>query len=131
MSEKIDWASLRAIFESHPNVIAAWCFGSAQNGLVGEKSDVDIAVLFRETPSLDDLVGLQADLQKELQFDQVDLVVLNDASPITRFEAVSGRPVFCRDLSARAEFVSLTAREYEDAIAFIQKGLRTYTPAKD
>ena len=97
---------------------------------MGEQSDVDIAVLFRAPPSLDELVGLQAALQKGLQFDQVDLVVLNDASPITRFEAVSGHPVFYRDLSARAEFVSLTAREYEDAIAFIQQGLRSYTPTE-
>ena len=130
MSAKIDWASLKAIFEAYPNVIAAWCFGSAQDGWVGEKSDVDIALLFRAEPSLDDLVGLQTDLEKALQFDQVDLVILNDASPITRFEAVSGRPVFCRDVSARAEFVSLTAREYEDAIAFIQQGLRSYSPAR-
>jgi predicted nucleotidyltransferase len=130
MSAKIDWASLKTIFKAYPNVIAAWCFGSSQDGWIGEQSDVDIAVLFRAVPPLDDLVSLQADLEKTLQFDRVDLVILNDASPITRFEAVSGRPVFCHDLSARAEFVSLTAREYEDAIAFIQQGLRSYSPAR-
>ncbi len=131
MSAKIDLASLKTIFGAYPNVIAAWCFGSAQDGWVGEHSDVDIAVLFRSIPSLDDLVSLQADLEKALQFNQIDLVVLNDASPITRFEAISGRPIFCRDLSARAEFVSLTAREYEDAIAFIEHGLHIHTPARD
>ena len=61
-----------------------------------------------------DLLGR---LQDALGLDEVDLVVLNDANPILRFEAVSGRRLFTRDLLALAEFVSLTAREYEDEMA--------------
>jgi hypothetical protein len=52
-----------------------------------------------------------------LAFDEIDLVALNDASPILRFEAVSDRPVNVTDLERRAAFVSLTAREYEDEMA--------------
>lgn len=129
MSKRIDWDIAAQAFESFPNVIAAWAFGSAQEGDIREGSDLDIAVLFQTVPSLDERAELRAELQKNLQFDDIDLLVLNGASPITRFEAISGRPIYCRDVGARAEFDSLTAREYEDAIAFIQWGLESYIPA--
>ncbi|MEA3350223.1 MAG: nucleotidyltransferase domain-containing protein [Chloroflexota bacterium] len=127
MSKTIDWNLATHIFEQFSNVIAAWVFGSAQDGKVRLGSDVDIAVIFDSYPSLDNLSELRAELQKVLRFDDIDLVVLNGASPITRFEAISGRPIFCRDVVARAEIASLTAREYEDEIAFMQSGLKSYT----
>ncbi|MBM3144848.1 MAG: nucleotidyltransferase domain-containing protein [Chloroflexi bacterium] len=129
MLKRIDWASVAQVFDPFPNVIAAWAFGSAQDGEIREGGDVDIAVLFHAIPSLDERAGLRAALQTNLQFDDIDLLVLNGASPITRFEAISGHSIYCRDVWARAEFDSLTAREYEDAIAFLQWGLESYLPA--
>jgi predicted nucleotidyltransferase len=111
------------VLASRPNVLAAWVFGSAQEGHVRAGSDLDIGVLFAVPPSLDALADLRADLQEAWQFDNVDLVVLNHASPILRFEAVSGRLLFCRDAGRRAAFVSLTAREYEESIAMVQRAL--------
>jgi len=128
MLKRIDWDVIAQVFESYPNVIAAWAFGSAQAGLVRAGGDVDIAIYFREIPSLDERAELRADLQELLHFDDIDLVVLNGASPITRFEAISGHSIYCRDVVARAEFVSLTAREHEDAVAFMQRGLEAYIP---
>lgn len=43
------------------------------------------------------------------------------------FEAVSGRRLINRDLSALAAFVSLTAREYEDEMAQYERALRWRT----
>ena len=43
---------------------------------------------------------------------------------IVRFEAISGQSLFCRDLARRAEFASLTARKYEDEMAFWQRALQ-------
>jgi hypothetical protein len=62
-------------------------------------------------------------LQSALNIEEIDLVVLNKANPILRFEAISGRSLFCRDLSRRAEFASLTAREYEDSMAMVERAL--------
>jgi predicted nucleotidyltransferase len=117
----VDWERLEQVLAASSNVIAAWVFGSAQNGQISEGSDLDIGVLFDSKPSLDELLNLMADLQKALQFDEVDLVPLNEANPILRFEAISGRAVFCRDASRRAEFASLTAREYEDEMAMVER----------
>jgi hypothetical protein len=70
------------------------------------------------------LLRLIAELETALAFANIDLVPLNKADPILRFEAISGRAIFCRDLGRRAEFVSLTAREYEEAMAFFAWGLQ-------
>jgi len=114
------------VFEPINNVVATWVFGSAKDGYVKSGSDLDIGVLFSAVPSLDERVILREYLQKSLQFDDIDLVILNEASPITRFEAICGRLVFVRDQNRWAEFFSLTAREYEDEMAFLQKGMAMY-----
>jgi predicted nucleotidyltransferase len=106
-----------------PTVIAAWVFGSAQGGEVGEGSDVDIGLLMESKPSFDEQLELWVSLQKAIRVAELDLVVLNEANPILRFEAISGRAIFCRDVGRRAEFASLTAREYEDSMALWQRGL--------
>jgi predicted nucleotidyltransferase len=119
----VDWSGTEQIWEAFPDVIAAWAFGSAQAGRVGESSDLDVGVLFALTPSLDELADLRRELQQALQVDDIDLVVLNEASPILRFEVTCGRLLFCRDMARLAEFVSLTAREYEDEMAFLHRAV--------
>jgi uncharacterized protein len=106
-----------------PNVLAAWHFGSSVEESIRPGADVDIGVFFVRMPTLDELAVLRAALQDALSFDEIDLVVLNDASPILRFEAISGRPIYTSDLEARATFASLTAREYEDEMAQWRRAL--------
>jgi predicted nucleotidyltransferase len=121
---RIDWNRTRQVWDMTPNVVAAWVFGSAQDGRVGTGSDVDIAVLMESQPSLDERIELLSKLQDALGVEDIDLVVLNEANAIVRFEAISGQPLFCRDLPRRAEFASLTAREYEDEMAFWKRALQ-------
>lgn len=110
----VDWQRAERVWAAATNIIAACVFGSAQRGQIREKSDLD---------SLDERANLRADLQQALQFDDIDLLVLNEASPIVRFEVISGQPVFCRDAGRRAEFASLTAREYEDEMAMLRRAM--------
>lgn len=111
-----------ALSKNH-HIVAAWHFGSTKNGNIRPGADIDIGVLFDRMPSLDELADLRAAVQDALDFDEIDLVVLNQASPILRFEAVSGLPVYTSDMEARATFVSLTAREYEDEMAQWRRAL--------
>ena len=87
------------------------------------------ALRFETSPSFEQQLALLARLQEALRVDEVDLVVLNDANPVPRFEAISGRSLFCRDRSRCAGFALLTAREYEDAMAFWEHGMRTRSQA--
>lgn len=121
-----EWEQIASLFAGHSGIIAAWVFGSAQTGELRPGSDLDVAVLFDAVPTLDKMADLRADLQQLLQIDDIDLVGLNNASPILRFEAISGRTVFCQDVGTRATFASRTAREYEDEIAFARRGMRAH-----
>lgn len=123
MSSEVNWELLSATLSDTPGLLAVWVFGSAQGGIIRSGGDLDVGLLFEHKPDLDTLVELRARLQLALQFDEIDLVVLNDAAPILRFEAVSGRLVYCKDDGERVAFVSLTAREYESEMAFLQWGL--------
>jgi predicted nucleotidyltransferase len=124
MSRTIDWAATRPIWVSNPDVVAAWAFGSAQGGELRDDSDADVGVLMTQRPTFDEELDLLGQLQDALRLDEVDLVILNDANAILRFEAVSGKRLFIRDVAAMAEFVSLTAREYEDEMAQWERALR-------
>jgi predicted nucleotidyltransferase len=123
----VNWEQLKSVLASTPDLVGAWVFGSAQHGDVRTGSDLDIGLWFASAPVLDTLTMLRANLQLALGIEAIDLVVLNDASPIVRFEAVSGRRVVCRDRASCAAFVSLTAREYESAMALLARGLRQKT----
>ncbi len=126
----VDVEAAARVFASRPNVVAAWLFGSAREGTVRPGGDVDVAVLFSGRPALDELADLRADLQDALGFEEIDLVVLTDDSPSAlRFEALSGRRIFCRDPQRVAEFQSLAAREYEDDMAFAARGLAAWAEA--
>lgn len=119
MSKAIDWRRLTAVFERIPCVSAAWVFGSAQHGIQKNGSELDVGVKFLTTPNLDTLADLRAALQSALQIEEIDLSILNQASSILRWEAIHGKRVFVRDPGQMAEFSSLTAREYEDDMAFL------------
>ncbi len=121
--KKVAIEGVAETLSANPNIIAAWTFGSARDGQVRDGGDLDIGIFSESRPGLDELATLRADLEETLCFGEIDLVVLNDASSVLRFEAVSGRLVYCRDASRCAEFVSLTAREYEDEMALAQRHL--------
>jgi len=123
--QKID-ASRLIVPLSGRHVTGAWLFGSAEGGEVREGGDVDIAVLFERKPDLDELATLRERLQRALGFDNVDLVALNGASPILRYQALCGTRVFCARESWCARFASLTAREYEDEMAQCRRALRDH-----
>ena len=101
----------------HPGIIGAWLFGSARQGELRPGSDLDLGILFDHQPGLDTLAECRARLQKATGIEEVDLVPLNAASPLLRFEALCGRRLVCTDENRCAEFASLTAREYEDEMA--------------
>ena len=95
MSKKIDWDRAQPVWQATPGVIASWVFGSAQDGQVSVGRDIDIGLLMTSLPSLDEQLELVAKLESALQIDNVDLVILNDANPILRFEAIPGRAIYC------------------------------------
>ncbi len=117
----IEWKILETTWQKQQNIVAVYVFGSSQGGIINEGSDIDFGVLFRVKPSLDELADLRADLQEVLNVEDIDIVILNNASVILQFEAVCGNCLYSADEVLRTAFVSLAARAYEDEMAMVKQ----------
>jgi predicted nucleotidyltransferase len=113
MSDELERAADRLARD--PRVFAVYGFGSRARGVPGPESDVDVAVLLEHPLSLGDELRLRAEVVEELRRDDVDLVVLNQAPPLLRWEVVSaGRRLFARDDEAADRFERRAAMECFD-----------------
>jgi len=106
------------------DLVAAYVFGSHARGNADATSDVDVAVLFRESPpgGLDGprfrLIG---DLESLLR-QPVDVIVLNDASPDLCHRVFrDGVLVLDRDRAFRIRFEVKRRNEYLDFLPVLQR----------
>ena len=103
------------VFTDYSEVAGVWLFGSHARGTASGRSDIDLAVdpaagkgngaRARKLDMLTDLVGAG--------FEDVDLVVLDTADPVLRFEAIG------------PNVLVYAAPGYDPAEAFVQ-ALRQY-----
>lgn len=101
---------------SRPDVICAVVFGSAQNGIVQNGSDLDLGILFTVKPEGDAYIDFLVATAEACDFDMIDLVDLQTADPILAFEAISGRFICKPNPEKTAELASRISREYEDTM---------------
>ncbi len=94
--------ALRRVQWQRHRVVYVVLFGSAARSC--NYRNVDIAVLFREPPSLDELLGLVSEVADatSLSDDKIDVVVLNWEQPCTLIiESLGkGTPVYYESLEA-------------------------------
>lgn len=111
-------AAVRACFAGRGDEIAAvYVFGSTARGEASPKSDVDLGILFQQTPAstLDaQPFDIAADLERRLGV-TADVVVLNSAPPDLRIRVLrEGVLAVEHDRSARIRFEVATRNEYFD-----------------
>lgn len=107
---------LTNFFKDHPDISAVYLFGSEASGLSNEQSDVDVAILFRRNK------GVSRDKRLEIEDNliallkrEVDLVVLNDASPILRMQVLKkGKKIVEHNRKDANSFFVQTLNEYDD-----------------
>lgn len=96
----------------------AYLFGSRARGDEGPTSDYDIALLLREPGHAVATFELQTELVLSLAKvlgGPVDVVMLHQAGPTLRFEAVCrGQCLFAPDEQSRIDYELKTRREFED-----------------
>lgn len=113
--------ALAELFAAHATVRAAYVFGSAATGRRSTRSDLDVAVWLRDdadarTAKLD----LLADLTRR-GFDEVDLVVLNDADLVMQYEAIRpNRLVYAAADYEHGHVFSTTLRKYWDFLPYLE-----------
>ncbi len=117
--------ALRSFFtEHHDGIDAVYLFGSFARGTARPHSDVDVAVLFTETPpsTLDHPAFLlDSDLQ-ELLHREVQIVTLNTASPDLAFRVLrDGILLVEANPSHRIAFEVRARNEYWDALPILRR----------
>lgn len=111
---------LHALFAQR-GVVLAYLFGSQAEGIAGPLSDVDVAVLLGpEVPAGrwgDVQIDLIGDLTSLFHRDDVDVVILNRATPLLAHRVVvQGRVIYEPDPLARTRFEVEALRLYVDTI---------------
>ena len=108
---------LKEYFRHSPYpVTVAYLFGSAAKGCTTALSDLDVAVYLDE-PDMNERVGAYLPLLRDLRLttgDDVDLVVLNDASPLLAREIIAGNPFYCTDERQRVMIETHILSVYPD-----------------
>ena len=107
-------------FRNREEILLAFMFGSAVSERLTEKSDLDIAVLFNSTPDFSLLVKIRDEIS-ECMGREIDLVVLNDASPVIRMQVLkNGKLLKSEDTVIYSNFFVKTVKEYDD-LKYIRK----------
>jgi predicted nucleotidyltransferase len=105
---------VRDFFQSQSSIRLVFLFGSASKGRLTNESDIDIAVLFEKTPDYFQIQQIAGKLEETLQR-EVDLVVLNAASPILRMQVLKyGSLIIGSDSNDFKKFFGDTINQYED-----------------
>ncbi len=114
--------TLCAFFQNRDEVLLAYLFGSVAEDKQNKLSDLDIAVLVEgdKLGKLDEQpfgyqVSAMTDLISLLKTNDVDLVILNYATPLLSHEVIKyGEVIFCRDEEMRIQFEVRTLQQYID-----------------
>ncbi len=99
-----------------PGIEVAWLFGSAVSDRLRADSDLDLALLcdYAAIPAYDELAHIKGNLE-DIAHRTVDLVLLNDTSPILAFQVIkTGRVLFCRKRIVQDRYVMKVLSEYAD-----------------
>ena len=109
---------LKKLF-AEKGVILAYLFGSQAEGKAGPLSDIDIAVLLTPDVPPEHWTDVQIELICELTSifhrDDVDVVILNRATPLLAHEVIKyGQCIYEPDRGVRVDFETAAFRRYVD-----------------
>lgn len=112
---------LREYFKKHTEIEVAFIFGSIVDGRANILSDIDIAIII-DSQQINEKVyryGYKAesltDLIKLLKTNDVDLVILNEASTLLKHRVLhSGKLIYSKNEKKRIEFQIDTINKYID-----------------
>jgi hypothetical protein len=105
---------IKAFLGKRHEVLLAFIFGSFTENRLTRESDVDVAILFRNTPDYSLIVDIMDGIS-EISGRDTDIVVLNNASPIVKMQILKKGWVLKND-SERIynDFFLRTIKEYDD-----------------
>lgn len=95
-------------------------FGSRVKGSYSPESDLDLGVLFENNTF--DRIKVISDLISVFPGFDLDLVMLNHADPILKFEIISNYQIlYCADQETFISFYTNTVKQYNDIQKFLKQ----------
>ena len=109
----------KSLFAKFPEISLAFQYGSSVKKNFHQAKDVDVAVLFKTEPTAKRRLEIQLNLAealKEFYGKEIDIAILNTASPFLAYQVIKyGRPIY-GDKKRRCAFVVRTLTRYFDAL---------------
>jgi len=118
---------LKRLFASK-DITIAYLFGSHAEGTAVSSSDIDLAVLLPHNKSSSSEFYLQliTDIKNAIETDRFDLLLLNKASPLIKYEVVrSGIAIYARSEKEQEHFEMKTRQKYLDT-AYLRRVQNQY-----
>ncbi len=117
--------------EKYDAINFAYLFGSSQDGIINDGSDVDVAIHLNQKNSLKIMLNISniiEDYFKNVydEYIRSDISILNTASSILGMEAIQGKNLFYKEEKKEEylDFYSYTCRQYEDDIYWMEQQLK-------
>lgn len=112
---------LREYFEKRPEIEVAYVFGSTAQERTNTLSDVDLAIILgsqrvnEKSYRYGYKAEILADLIKLLKTNNVDLVILDEVSPLLRQRVLYfGKLIYSKNEQKRIQFQTDTVNKYND-----------------
>ena len=119
---------IKEILEPVEYVIFAYLFGSYATGNEWAESDIDIAVYVNQKKIKDFFdvkINLLTLLTDALKTDDVDLLILNEATPVLKYEVLTkGVLLFTKDENVHTEFYLRGFKEFFDYRYLLEKNYK-------
>ncbi|MBI4374179.1 MAG: helix-turn-helix domain-containing protein [Deltaproteobacteria bacterium] len=106
---------LKKFAAKEDRILLGYLFGSTARGRTRSDSDIDVAFLLKGNPTVEDKISLTSDLTELLSTENIDVVLLNEATPLLRHEIITdGKLFFSHSEEIAGQFEMKVYREYLD-----------------
>ncbi len=115
----IDLRNLKQALEQEKDILFAYLFGSVALNRAHKESDLDVAIYLKDIKDKKELQERKLELILKImdttRFNQIDLVVLNEAPPLLVFSVFkTGKLLFSKDEEKRIKFMARNLLEFCD-----------------
>lgn len=116
---KVNIDIIKKYFNAQEDIEIAILYGSFAMGNITPLSDLDVAVLLRDTPSKERIIQRQCDLTTDImgisKLNNVDVTILNIASPLLAHQVIKyGKVLKCIDENRYENLIESIINTYLD-----------------
>jgi len=104
---------LKEFFNSRNDICLAFLMGSQASGRAKPDSDVDVAVLFNNSPAVEEILSLKDEIEHLVKKD-VDMIVLNEAGPVICKQALKTGILLLNRNCSYEKFFTRGINDYDD-----------------